>query len=656
MRFIFFLGFHLSVVVTENLSTREQIEIINSKAKSWYKDDVSSQREKFQPSKAYDGDYQTYYSVKDGDVTGNFLNLYLPGERTIFEVKITNRLDTCCSNRIKATAVYVFLNSDHDVEQEAGLCGKIEDSTKGDNNKQNQEAQTYTLNCGGKVGNMVKLTDEDNWGHGISEVKVFGLQTVEFEDVSLSSVYENHIATQAIDGNWNNVAHSVCTDAGPEPSVDVWWRGSFEELSCIDSVIVVPNTFGETEGEVSVNELRMDGAEIYVIDSKLSTKYSCGHITADDYLSKDLNEKTYKYHRISCQSSRACGDVLELRKKDPSANDKKWACIHAKEIIAYKKTRNDCLPGQFVDRIYCLPCPKSTYSEGGGVTSCTDCPDGRTVGEGKGTDKSACQRKRCDVSSCTRDWVHDKDRPIYFYLDAGEQIVSSGGNVQLRMEDSGNLVMKCNENEAWSSKTGGMNVKGILSIFASGNLVIKSADNDPALWTSGTGGHSNGIKLEALEDRVVLYDLQSGESIWAILCGFPSSCEQNQCTQNGHNVKLQTDEDLTSSDGVIKLKVKEDGNLVVHCIRKQIRLTEVEKKDVVDPYLLIQTDGNMVVYNLNGDPVWNSKTNGVNRGTKLELTNRGNLILSELDGDKVIWESGKFCTGKNFKHFRNLLC
>ena len=77
---------------------------------------------------------------------------------------------------------------------------------------------------------------------------------------------------------------------------------------------------------------------------------------------------------------------------------------------------------------------------------------------------------------------------------------------------------------------------------------------------------------------------------------------------------------------------------------------------MVDPYLLIQTDGNMVVYNLNGDQVWNSKTNGVNRGTKLELTNRGNLILSELDGDKVIWESGKFCTGKNFKHFRNLLC
>ena len=50
------------------------------------------------------------------------------------------------------------------------------DTSKGDNDKTNHDAQTYTIDCGGAVGNMIKIEDQDsgNLGHGISEVKVFG--------------------------------------------------------------------------------------------------------------------------------------------------------------------------------------------------------------------------------------------------------------------------------------------------------------------------------------------------------------------------------------------------------------------------------------------------------------------------------------------------
>ena len=36
-------------------------------------------------------------------------------------------------------------------------------------------ANTYTLDCGGAAGNMIRIVDEDSdvLGHGISEVKVF---------------------------------------------------------------------------------------------------------------------------------------------------------------------------------------------------------------------------------------------------------------------------------------------------------------------------------------------------------------------------------------------------------------------------------------------------------------------------------------------------
>ena len=46
-------------------------------------------------------------------------------------------------------------------------------------------AQTYTIDCQGALGNMVKIIDEETgrWkiGHGISEVKVFGFSKCTLE-------------------------------------------------------------------------------------------------------------------------------------------------------------------------------------------------------------------------------------------------------------------------------------------------------------------------------------------------------------------------------------------------------------------------------------------------------------------------------------------
>ena len=94
------------------------IKIEKSEAKSWYKDE--SNPELRSPDKAYDGDYNTYYSVKDGDAPGNFLKLYLPGNYRIGVVKITNRLDNCCVHRILDTVIKVYSE-----ETETGNCGTI---------------------------------------------------------------------------------------------------------------------------------------------------------------------------------------------------------------------------------------------------------------------------------------------------------------------------------------------------------------------------------------------------------------------------------------------------------------------------------------------------------------------------------------------------
>ena len=45
------------------------------------------------PSKAHDGNYNTFYSVKDGETPANYLKLFLDGVFSISTVDVTNRLD-----------------------------------------------------------------------------------------------------------------------------------------------------------------------------------------------------------------------------------------------------------------------------------------------------------------------------------------------------------------------------------------------------------------------------------------------------------------------------------------------------------------------------------------------------------------------------------
>ena len=82
--------------------------IVRSTAKSWYKDDTSDQSEKHAPEKAYDGNYTTFYSVKDSDTDGNYLKLYLSEKYRIGTVQVTNREEGCCEQRIIGTVVMVY--------------------------------------------------------------------------------------------------------------------------------------------------------------------------------------------------------------------------------------------------------------------------------------------------------------------------------------------------------------------------------------------------------------------------------------------------------------------------------------------------------------------------------------------------------------------
>lgn len=106
--------------------TLEKIPISSSSALGWYKD--SEEAESYGPSNVIDGNYDTFYSARSVEGKGNFLNLYFTELNTVFEVKITNRVDNDHQenrDRIKNTALYVYYKDEMKIEKEVKLCGKI---------------------------------------------------------------------------------------------------------------------------------------------------------------------------------------------------------------------------------------------------------------------------------------------------------------------------------------------------------------------------------------------------------------------------------------------------------------------------------------------------------------------------------------------------
>ena len=145
------------------LAEMEQIPISSSEADSQYGN--------FGPANAHDGDTSTIYSAKDGKMATNWLKLYLSGTHTISTVKVVNRWvqGSYYGNKQKNTAVYVY-----EGETEVAHCGTI---TTLNSDYNTAAAQTYPLDCGGAVGDMIYLTDLDvtsRAGLNIAEVEVYG--------------------------------------------------------------------------------------------------------------------------------------------------------------------------------------------------------------------------------------------------------------------------------------------------------------------------------------------------------------------------------------------------------------------------------------------------------------------------------------------------
>ena len=102
------------------------------------------------------------------------------------------------------------------------------------------------------------------------------------------------------------------------------------------------------------------------------------------------------------------------------------------------------------------------------------------------------------------------------------------------------------------------------------------------------------------------------------------------------NQELKVGQSIVSADGRFKLILQSDGNFVLYGPQGQ-PLWDTGTEGRPSQRVIMQNDGNLVIYDGNNSPLWNSGTEGF-PGAKLIDQNDGNQVIYGTGG-QVLWAS-----------------
>jgi hypothetical protein len=197
------------------------------------------------------------------------------------------------------------------------------------------------------------------------------------------------------------------------------------------------------------------------------------------------------------------------------------------------------------------------------------------------------------------------------------------------MQSDGNLVVYTAANRPlWASGTrGGANR---LVMQSDGNLVVYNSANR-ALWASCTRG--SGARLVMQSDGNAVVYSSSNRPLWHTRSG-ASICGAARNVLSGGAV-LSPGGQLVSPNGSHRLIVQGDGNVVLYGPGAVVRWTS--RTAGAGNRMVMQGDGNLVVYTSAGRAAWSSGTSG-NAGARAVLQDDGNLVVYRPDG-RAVWAS-----------------
>ena len=207
-------------------------------------------------------------------------------------------------------------------------------------------------------------------------------------------------------------------------------------------------------------------------------------------------------------------------------------------------------------------------------------------------------------------------------LTAGQQIDSLDGHYALVMESAGDLVLYSGPRVVWSTPTAGD--VGVYAVMQpQGNLVLYDQVNQ-AVWSS----NSTTIdcpRLVLQDDGVsVVYGLHAAWATHTV----QDVLEPGDLLQPGWSIYSSDPEDY-------RLTMQTDGNLVLYDAAGQPLFNSRTERNP-GAYAAMQGDGNLVVYSATGHALWASDTHG-HPGASLTLQGGGNAVVSL--GSTTLWSS-----------------
>jgi surface antigen len=218
-------------------------------------------------------------------------------------------------------------------------------------------------------------------------------------------------------------------------------------------------------------------------------------------------------------------------------------------------------------------------------------------------------------------------------MSANQYIESADARFALLLQSDGNLVLY-GGSAIWSSGTGGSGATRLV-MQTDGNLVLYNV-NTP-VWFTATGGTGAAHLSLQTDGNLVTYNNSSGSPTWWTGTGGHAATTDYGSDTLSAAQQLNPQQYLRSSDKRYGLLLQSDGNLVVYGPGYHV-LWSSGTGGSGATRLVMQTDGNLVLYNAN-TPVWFTATGGTG-AAHLSLQTDGNLVVYNDASSAVEWQSG----------------
>ncbi|MEJ0072826.1 MAG: curculin (mannose-binding) lectin [Candidatus Saccharibacteria bacterium] len=224
-------------------------------------------------------------------------------------------------------------------------------------------------------------------------------------------------------------------------------------------------------------------------------------------------------------------------------------------------------------------------------------------------------------------------------LHAGDYIQSPDGRYTLVMQSDGNLVTYSADTAAiWNSGTAGY-PGSYATLQNDGNLVVYDK-NGNALWNTYTYTQGPSVLKMQSDGNLVVYRNSDNAYTWASWTQFNNYQVNNYIgTQIASGTTLYAGDYIRSPDYRYTLVMQEDGNLVVYSANRYTALWSSQTWNNPGAYATLQSDGNLVVYDKNGKALWNTYT--YTQGPSvLKMQSDGNLVVYRNSDGWFTWYSG----------------